>query len=170
MAILDRGCARRLAIVRPGRRNSLFQPNQETLRWSSRYRRQGFAGVNPCQTARRQRISAPNHTEFTFATHYPLPRPASCVCQAECGRARRHHHAGIGRANSPRATARGSIPPPLSRWLIRNRYRLEKLCWRANAIGPTSGRPARNGRLSGSRRCGSSKHPRAALALERETF
>src|SRR5271167_2120226 len=29
-AILDRGCARRLGMVRPGRRNGPFQPNQET--------------------------------------------------------------------------------------------------------------------------------------------
>src|SRR5271168_4958692 len=29
-AILDRGCARRLGVVRPGRRNGPFQPNQET--------------------------------------------------------------------------------------------------------------------------------------------
>src|SRR5271165_560145 len=30
-AILDRGCARRLGVVRPGRRNDPCQPNQETL-------------------------------------------------------------------------------------------------------------------------------------------
>src|SRR5271169_1599602 len=29
-AILDRRCARRLGVVRPGRRNGPFQPNQET--------------------------------------------------------------------------------------------------------------------------------------------
>src|ERR1700733_13266301 len=29
-AILDRGCARRLGVVRPGRRNGPFRPNQET--------------------------------------------------------------------------------------------------------------------------------------------
>src|SRR5271155_2184204 len=29
-AILDRGCARRLGVVRPGRRNGPLQPNQET--------------------------------------------------------------------------------------------------------------------------------------------
>jgi len=30
-AIIDRGCARRLADVRPGRRNGSCQPNWETL-------------------------------------------------------------------------------------------------------------------------------------------
>src|SRR5260370_415349 len=36
-AILDRGHARRLGIVRPGRRNGPFQPNQETpMSWAGR--------------------------------------------------------------------------------------------------------------------------------------
>jgi transposase len=48
-------------------------------------------------------------------------------------------------------------PASLSRWLIRNGYRFkEKRFWPGNAIAPTFTKRARNGGLSGNRRCGSS--------------
>ena len=46
-------------------------------------------------------------------------------------------------------------PSNLSRWFIRNGYRVKKnACWPASKIAPTSGRRARNGSPGVSRRCG----------------
>src|SRR5271168_3806411 len=42
--ILDRGCARRRGVVRPGRRNGPFQPNKET--WAGGWRRPPRQGAD----------------------------------------------------------------------------------------------------------------------------
>src|SRR5277367_725138 len=71
-AILDRGCARRLGVVRPGRGNGPFQPNQET-------RQVGRAapsskGSPPSTHAKRR-----GGTDFHHVPLSTLPQPSSLI-------------------------------------------------------------------------------------------
>ena len=59
-AILDRDCARRPAVVRPGRRNGRFQPNQETSPGRKcPLTKQGQRRFYPSQTARKRLFRQP---------------------------------------------------------------------------------------------------------------